>query len=273
MKGRSTRWKGTPPVFSYDPVAATYDRRFSPGEQGGIAECLRTLVRDFPAGRVLEAGCGTGHWLAELGAGAGQVVGLDFSAGMLAQARSASPGSFLVRARAEAPPFQSQTFDLVVCVNALHHFSQPRDFIQQARRLLQTGGALAVIGMDPHAGRDDWFVYQYFPGTYQTDLDRYPSTGDIQAMMAQAGLDPQTAKTVEHIRAIRTGREILEDPMLEKNSTSQLILLSDEEYARGVSRIKAEVLRAEAAGTDVFFPADITLYLVAGVNLGELEKS
>ncbi len=61
-------------------------------------------------------------------------------------------------------PIPDASFHLVFCVNALHHFDQPRSFITEARRLLAPGGTLVIIGMDPHAGRDEWYVYQYFYG-------------------------------------------------------------------------------------------------------------
>src|SRR5437660_25768 len=70
-------------------------------------------------------------------------------------------------------------FDLIFCVNAFHHFPQPRVFICEARRLLRPGGALAITGMDPHAGRDRWYLYDYFVGTQDTDLRRFSSSGTI----------------------------------------------------------------------------------------------
>jgi ubiquinone/menaquinone biosynthesis C-methylase UbiE len=62
-------------------------------------------------------------------------------------------------------------------VNAIHHFERLDLFIAEARRLLRPGGTLAVIGMDPHHGRDHWCVYDYFPEAKVTDLARYPSSG------------------------------------------------------------------------------------------------
>ena len=59
------------------------------------------------------------------------------------------------------------------------HLHNPSGFVNNAHRLLKQGGTLAVIGMNPHDGRDRWFLYDYFPGTYETDLSRYPSIDAI----------------------------------------------------------------------------------------------
>jgi hypothetical protein len=119
--------------------------------------------------------------------------------------------------------------------------------------------------MNPHGGRDRWFLYDHFPGTRETDLERYPSSGAIVSWMIDAGLDAVRCGVVERLRSSRTGREILGDPMLEKNATSQLILMTDEAYSAGIARIRAAVAEAEAAGEEVVFSADISLHMVTGL--------
>ena len=37
----------------------------------------------------------------------------------------------------------------------------------------------ALVAMDPHTGRDFWYVHDFFPGTRETDLARFPSSGMI----------------------------------------------------------------------------------------------
>jgi ubiquinone/menaquinone biosynthesis C-methylase UbiE len=76
----------------------------------------------------------------------------------------------LLRATAHTLPLRTGSVDLVFCVNAIHHFVYFEEFIAEAKRLLRSGGTLAVIGMDPHHGRDQWCVYDYFPETRAADL-------------------------------------------------------------------------------------------------------
>ena len=65
----------------YDRIAPGYDRRFiDGGEQGATATALQALARFQGSCRILEVGCGTGHWLASLRSANGMRFGLDLSA-------------------------------------------------------------------------------------------------------------------------------------------------------------------------------------------------
>jgi len=252
---------------NYDRIASVYSQRYSINPLPSVAATLHSLALPYRAGRVLEAGCGTGRWLEELQLSAPCVVGLDRSAGMLGQARHSlrSPGNTrLVVGDAGRLPFPGASFDMVFCVNALHHFGEPRDFIAEARRLLRPGGRLAIVGMDPHAGQEEWYIYQYFPETYELDLERFPPGEAILGWMKAAGFAGVEQRRAERIRDQHAGRDILDDYFLGKQATSQLTLLSDAAYAAGLERIRAALERAEAGGETLVFPVDIALMLFTG---------
>jgi ubiquinone/menaquinone biosynthesis C-methylase UbiE len=249
----------------YDKVAPTYDKRFAhyTGVPEGVAAALVELAGEVQARQILEVGCGTGHWLRLLSPLGYTVYGLDRSMGMLGAAQTAGAPN-LARGDAGALPFPPASFDLVICVNALHHFADASQFISEGRRLLRPGGALAIVGMHPHSGRDRWYLYDYFPGTKETDLQRYPSAGEIVNWMIEAGFDLVRWQTVERLHERRKGREILDEPMLHKNATSQLTLLSDVQYAAGITRIQAAIAQAEASGEAAVFEVDISLHMLVG---------
>jgi len=258
----------------YDLLAATYDRRFSGESPGGSAEALLGLASAAGALRILEVGCGTAHWLVQLCGELGAQVrlyGLDLSRGMLAQARRRALPIRLLRGRAEQVPLASQAFDLVYCVNAIHHFERPRTFIQEARRLLQPGGHIAIIGLDPRNRRDKWYLYDYFTGTYETDLARFPSRETVLDWLEQAGFQQAAWRLVEHIHDPKLGEAVLDDPFLRKESCSQLALLEDEAYERGIQRIREALAAAKARGETLLFPTDIHLFLMAA-RLPDSEK-
>jgi SAM-dependent methyltransferase len=183
---------------------------------------------------------------------------------MLRQAQQQQIVSPLVCGRASALPFAPATFDVIFCVNALHHFEQPQHFIAEARRLLRTGGALAIIGLDPHVGRDRWFLYDYFPGTYEIDLARFSSGGTILDWMSRAGFEHIEWGVAEHIVEQHGGQNVLQHPILQKQGTSQLALLTDEAYAAGMARLRTALQKAEDAGEDLVLPVDIWLTIVTG---------
>ncbi len=248
----------------YDRVAPTYQRRFEKDRPRPTASALRALTRETGAGRVLEVGCGTGYWLVGLRSAADQLYGLDYSAGMLVQANVGCEKLLLVQGRAGQLPFAGASFDLVYCVNAIHHFDHPRAFVFEAERLLRPGGSLAIVGMDPRAHRHKWYIYDYFDGTYDVDLGRFPPWRTVMDWMMSAGYREVELRPVERIEDHKQGQEVLEDPFLRKDATSQLSLQSDEAYATGLARIRAALAAAEAAAKNLLFPVDISLQMLVG---------
>jgi SAM-dependent methyltransferase len=250
----------------YDEIALVYDERYQENRLEGIAAALTTLAGEIGARRALEAGCGTGRWLGDLQAAGLETCGLDISFGMLEKAHSRDAHIPLVCGSAGRLPFHDASFDLVCCVNALHHFDDRRGFIFEARRLLRPGGALAIIGMDPHAEgqRELWYLYDCFPGTYELDLRRFPRQETVIAWMNEAGFARTERGIAEHIVDEKAGRDVLENTFIQKHATSQLALLSDEAYEAGLRRIEAAIARADAAGETIVFRADIPLVMVTG---------
>jgi SAM-dependent methyltransferase len=245
---------------NYDRLAPTYHQRYAHNPLSGVAEALRSLLQEVGAQRALEVGCGTGRWLRELGTRVPHVHGVDLSHGMLRQGASPS----VACAHACHLPFPETTFDLVFCVNALHHFDKPGDFIAHAQRLLRPGGVLAIVGMDPHTRRDRWYLYDYFDETLGLDLRRFPSSGTLLDWMAAAGFVRIAWRVVERIVQQQVGRAVMSDHFLQKDSTSQLALLSDAAYSAGLRRMQAALARAEACGETLTFTTDLSLMLVTG---------
>ena len=246
----------------YDAIAPQYDARYGVNQLPGIAGLLRETAAEAGAGRglALEVGCGTGHWLGVLAGHTRRICGLDLSAGMLRRAHA--PASGLAQGQAGQLPLASASVDLLICVNALHHFPDKRLFMAESRRVLRPGGAWVNVGLDPHAGRDRWYLYDYFPGTLEADQQRFLSVGTLVAGVKAAGFERATWVTAERICAVQRGRAVLDDPFLQKHGTSQLALLSDEAYQAGLARLTRDVMAAEAAGQALEFVSDLWMSAV-----------
>ena len=133
-----------------------------------------------------------------------------------------------------------------------------------ASRVIKPDGVLAVIGMNPHAEKDRWFIYDYFPGTHEADLQRYPSPEIIEKWMASVCFGKIAHKIAECLQNDRNSDNVFP---LSKEFTSQLSLLSEEDYERGISRIKAVLLEAKENEREVIFPVDISLAMVTGWSM------
>jgi ubiquinone/menaquinone biosynthesis C-methylase UbiE len=60
-----------------------------------------------------------------------------------------------VEGTVDDPRFPRQDLELVVVVHAFHDFSQPVDWLVNAKKYLRPGGAVAIIDLDPSQGRRD----------------------------------------------------------------------------------------------------------------------
>ena len=148
--------------------------------------------------------------------------------------------------------------------NALHHFEDPRRFFREAVRVLEPGGALAVVGSDPHGRRDKWFCYDYFEVIYEADLTRFPRWETVRQWFAEEGLERVERRDVERVLDSKAGRTVLDHPFLRKESCSQLALLTEEEYRAGLKRTEADLVAAEARGETLMFETDILIGMLAG---------
>jgi SAM-dependent methyltransferase len=235
-----------PPLrVDYDAIAETYDARYDRNRYGEVRDALMRFVGD--ATDVLEVGCGTGHWLAELSGGRRFVVGLDPSIGMLRQAMGNAPSAMLIRGVAGALPTRSKAAERLFCINAFHHFPDKPAFVAEARRVLRDNGAIMLVGLDPHTGIDQWWVYDYFPSTLPIDLARYSPTAAIRAMLGEAGFSSIETTVAQHFPAAIPFDKALERGYLDRRSTSQLVVMADDEYRAGMERLSAErpMIRAD----------------------------
>jgi len=96
--------------------------------------------------RVLDVGCGPGDLLCAMarhGDSWDALIGFDFSTGMVAQATRTATGlaaRFLV-ADAQATPFPSRSFDVVMARHMLYHVPDIDRAVAEAARVLRPGGA------------------------------------------------------------------------------------------------------------------------------------
>ncbi|WP_433334632.1 class I SAM-dependent DNA methyltransferase [Spirillospora sp. CA-294931] len=135
----------------YDRLAPKFDRTPFRTPDRVLAATADALRPFGPFERGLDVCCGTGAGMRVLEPLCREVTGVDFSAGMLAEARGAHPGAEWVRADVRVLPFD-EGFDLAVTFGALGHFlpgERPAVF-EGVYRALRPGGLFAFpIGAPP----------------------------------------------------------------------------------------------------------------------------
>ncbi|WP_433192404.1 class I SAM-dependent methyltransferase [Nocardia sp. CA-107356] len=125
------------------------------------------LAGDVSGLRVLDLGCGAGHYGAELlKLGATQVIGVDGSETLLHAAQERlGDGAILHHHDLEKPLafVEDQSFDLAVMALVYHHIDARGQLLAEIRRVLRPGGSLLVSTTHPTS---DWI---YFGGSYFAD--------------------------------------------------------------------------------------------------------
>lgn len=113
----------------YDAFSRIYDRfvaAHSSDREGRVRKALANATALEAGDRALDVCTGTGALLPVVAQRSGQgglLVGLDFSGGMLRQAKAklaGMAGVVLVRADAEQLPFRGETFHAVTCSHAFY---------------------------------------------------------------------------------------------------------------------------------------------------------
>lgn len=253
--------------LNYDQIAAEYNQRYPTSQKWERGQALLKLADQEKAHTILEVGSGTGYWLTMLSQSVPSttIFGVDYSLGMLQQAQKQPAPLKLSRGTAVQLPYQNESFDMLYCVDAIHHFVDHQAFIREASRVLKPGGVLAIIGHDPHEeGISAWYIYTYFDGVYQTDRKRYPAGVSVMQWMNEQGFENISSETVERILNIHEGRKVLDDPFLKHSATSQLALLSDEEYQAGMAKIQLVLEQAEAKQGAIQFRSEIPVKMYLG---------
>jgi len=151
--------------------------------------------------RVLDVATGAGHTGLHLAGLGHDVTCADIAQPMLDRVREAAAERGLTiqchQHAAEQLPYADQSFDLVTCRVAAHHFSDPGSFVRETARVLADGGRFLLIDgsiEDRQPEAEEW--------THQVEKLRDPShvrfisPGGWKQFCEQSGLHVEHAELV-----------------------------------------------------------------------------
>jgi len=139
--------------FDFGSIAETYDRWYET-RKGRAYDALekqavaRTLPRPAPGLRLLDVGCGTGHWSAFFGQCGFEVIGVDIAPEMIAVARKKriTQTSFQV-ADAHSLPFEDEEFDVTAAITTLEFVRDAEAVVQEMARCTRRPGGVILLGV------------------------------------------------------------------------------------------------------------------------------
>jgi MPBQ/MSBQ methyltransferase len=110
-----------------------------------LVDVLVGLMPD-KKGTILDVACGTGASTKRLLRyyDPSDIVGINISEKQLTTCRQRAPGVRFIRMDAADMRFPSESFDNILCVEAVFHFNTRAKFLEEAYRVLKPGGCLAL---------------------------------------------------------------------------------------------------------------------------------
>lgn len=118
--------------------------------KGDELKLLLELAGDVTNKKVLDIATGGGHTALAFAKAGADVTATDLTPTMLETAKTfiTEQGVDSVKfqeASAEALPFDNQSFDIVTCRIAAHHFAEPGKFVAEVARVLKPAGLFLLV--------------------------------------------------------------------------------------------------------------------------------
>jgi SAM-dependent methyltransferase len=134
-------WSARTPGRSYYDVHVSVIRQHE-----RMAPVFARWLAQRPGGRVLEAGCGTGRWMAYFGTLGHPSVGIDHSPAALRFAKAHAPAFDVCAGDVTALPFRAEAFDCAFSSYVAEHFPDgPSAVLAELHRVLRPDGLLFLV--------------------------------------------------------------------------------------------------------------------------------
>jgi trans-aconitate methyltransferase len=192
---------------------------------------LLELLDPRPGERILDLGCGTGQLTAEIARSGAQVIGLDTSPEMLAEARKNFPALTLVEAGAAHFQF-ADPFDAIFSNAVLHWVKDAAGAARSIARALRPGGRF-VAEFGGHGNIASVLAalrHILGPGADEQSPWYYPSIGEYAALLERHGLEVRHASLFDR-----------PTPLEGENGLEQWLLMFCQSYLRPSERAGAVV--------------------------------
>jgi trans-aconitate methyltransferase len=174
--------------------SSLYDDRHSYIWRAG--EGLVGLLAPEPGQRILDLGCGTGHLTAKIAESGADVIGLDSSTSMIAQARQNFPGLKFVLADARDFRFDAP-FDAVFSNAALHWIGDAEQVLRCVAAALRPGGRFVLeMGGKRNVERIQKAIEETLKESGRAGACPwiFPSVGEYTTLLEKCGFEVHVAQ-------------------------------------------------------------------------------
>jgi demethylmenaquinone methyltransferase/2-methoxy-6-polyprenyl-1,4-benzoquinol methylase len=192
----------------FDRIAPVYDLMNRVMTVGLDQRWRRLTVREVVAAgdRVLDGCCGTGDLaVAARKAGAGEVIGLDFSPRMLERARRKEPAIEWVQGDLLELPFEDGSFDAATVGFGVRNLDDLARGLAELRRVLRPGGRVAILEITRPRGVLAPFYRLWFDGLVPLLGKALPGGSAYTYLPASVRRFPGPEERAERLRAAGFG--------------------------------------------------------------------
>jgi ubiquinone/menaquinone biosynthesis C-methylase UbiE len=167
--------------------------------KGESLKILTDLITPEPDWVMLDVATAAGHTAFAFAPYVSEVIATDLTEEMVNKAAEMAALCELTNvetrpADAENLPFDDDSFDLLTCRIAFHHFPHPQQAVNEFARVLKPGG---VLGFTDNVTVDDKAAAQYY-NDYEKlrDPSHYwvPSLPELQGMLEAAGFEIEATR-------------------------------------------------------------------------------
>ncbi|MDR0298829.1 MAG: class I SAM-dependent methyltransferase [Streptococcaceae bacterium] len=132
-------------IQHYDDIANRFDQSWDGFLSGFFKRFIVKHLVIKEGESVLDIGCANGKLLAMLNEKRKiNGTGLDISPEMVRVAQELHPNFNFVAGSAQNMSFIASSFDIIICSASFHHFPEPAEFLQSARKILKEDGRLII---------------------------------------------------------------------------------------------------------------------------------
>ena len=148
--------------YDFDRMAHEYDAWFSTAAGTEYDNAEKKMVEDalkdhkpLPGRKMLEVGCGTGHWCLFFEGLGMEVKGIDISKKMIEKAREKNLNAQLLEGDAHKLPFEDGEFDFTSAITTLEFAEDPEKMLKEMYRCTRKGGVVLVgaLNQEPPLGK------------------------------------------------------------------------------------------------------------------------
>ncbi|BDY05613.1 malonyl-ACP O-methyltransferase BioC [Ferrimonas sp. YFM] len=153
-----------------------------------VGERLLTLAGPVPLGRVLDLGCGSGHFTEKLTHQGHQLIALDLASPMLKFTRLRCPEALCLQGDADALPLGGDCVDMVFSSLALQWSQDLTHALIQLKRSVRPGGRILISTLAE--GSLGELAQAWHQVDSQPRVNRFLSEESLRIAVASAGLNP-----------------------------------------------------------------------------------